>query len=78
MEESILNKWCIAHVFMSFKKLKGCVKTESGSRSIMAGEWFMPLSENMSFEWLCMSTPKKLFHAATEEDVTEYFKTLKK
>lgn len=76
-EESTINKWCIAHVFMTFKKLKGACKTESGKKSIMAGEWFMPLSEDIQFKWLSLSTPKALFHVATESEVSEHFKTKK-
>jgi hypothetical protein len=41
MNNNPINKWCITHVVMQFEKLKGAVKTESGKKSITAGEWFI-------------------------------------
>ena len=73
-KKSILNKWCIAHVFMTFSKLKDHCKTEDGRRSVLPGEWFMPLSEDLRFRWLSLNTPKTLFHIATKKEIREHFK----
>lgn len=42
---------------MKFKKLKGCVKTESGKKSIQPGEKFMPLNNDLQFEFLGYADP---------------------
>ena len=57
MNKPYYKKWCTAHVVMLFKKLKGCVKTESGKRLIQPGEKFMPLDNNLRFKFLGYADP---------------------
>lgn len=57
MNKPYYEKWCTANVFIMFKKLKGCVKTESGKKSIQPGEKFMPLNNNLQFTFLGFSDP---------------------
>ena len=46
------NKWKTALVTILFKKLKGCVKTETGKRMVRPGEHFMILSDNARGTWI--------------------------
>ena len=71
------NKWYIADVVILFDKLKGNVKTESGKRFIYPGEWFMPLQDSMpKGKWMSTngSTPGRICHPATEQEIKEHFK----
>lgn len=51
------DKKCIANVFIRFKKLKGCVKTQTGKKSVMPGEWFVPLTDSLEFQYLGYANP---------------------
>lgn len=57
MNKPYFQKWCVANVAMHFKKLKGCVKTESGKKFIMPGERFMPLTNELRFTFLGYAEP---------------------
>lgn len=45
MSKDYYMKWCTAHVFMHFRKLKGCVETKSGKRFISPGEKIQALKQ---------------------------------
>ena len=47
-----------ANCVISFKKLKGVVKTETGKRMLTAGQWFIPLQKNIQFTWFGISQLK--------------------
>ena len=39
-----------------FKKLKGSVKTETNRKLIRPGEWFIPISNDIQFKWMGISS----------------------
>lgn len=57
MNKPYYKKWCTANVVMLFKKLKGCVTTESGKKMIYPGEKFMPLNNDLQFKFLGYQKP---------------------
>lgn len=65
MNKPYYKKWCTSNVVMQFKKLKGCVKTETGKRMILKGEKFMPLNNNLQFTFFGCADP--LFSIDIEE-----------
>lgn len=57
MSKDYYMKWCTAHVFMHFRKLKGCVETKSGKRFISPGEKFKPLNNELQFTFIGYANP---------------------
>lgn len=57
MNKPYYKKWCIANVVMTFPKLKGFVETENRKKTIMKGQKFKPLTNELKFTFIDYNEP---------------------
>jgi hypothetical protein len=66
------NKWFVACVPLSFKKLKSVVHTPNNERFVPKGGLFKCLIDDvgqLEFKFMCLGVPKKLFRPTTKDEL---------
>lgn len=57
MNKPYYQKWCIANVAITFPRLKGFVETETNKRTILRGQKFKPLTNELNFKFIGYHEP---------------------
>ena len=64
-----IGKWKTALVPILFKRLKGCVQTETNKRYVRPGELFMVLSDEAQGTWIGIGYKGEISRDATEKEL---------
>lgn len=77
-DDSDYMQWHVTSCPISFSRLKGLVRTPDGRRHVPAGGLFQIITRDTSpitFRWIALKTPDRLYHKATIAELVERFKS---